>query len=1027
MSVSDPEGELHGTGGIGRGGSAFEFSGEPAAGGAKLRVGVLGPLSIQRGGVALRARPAGERTVLGLLVLAQGAPVSLSELVETLWGTEPPMSSAATVQTYISRLRKALGRSLADGRDRLSRDGSGYRLELAEPEVDLALFRRLLGEARVARGASDTTRACAAYDESLSLWYGEPFGGIDALREHPAVIHLMQERTAAILEYAEVASGKGRHGEVLPYLRTLVNREPLDESAHAHLMIALAGTGRQGEAISLYEALRLRLDQQLGVYPGLAVQDAHGRVLRQQIQPLAAEPAGGGSRAVSADAPAEQRAGVVVRIPVCQLPPSLTDFTGRTTESRTMTSVLTSDSGSVGMPIVVVSGPPGVGKTALSLHVAHTLRGLFPDGQLYIHMAGNSPSPRDPADALNELLRGLGVAGSSIPDSLDERIGLFRSATAGKKVLMTVDDVAAADQVRPLLPGTAGAAVIVTARARLGALAGAHHQHLEPLQPREATEMLSRIVGGERVAAESAASQMLISACGNLPLALRIVAAKLATRPSWPVIVVARAISEARNRLDELVIGDLAVRASITSSYEALEATERCTFRRLGLLETTDVAQWAVAALLGTGDAAEAVEALVDKSLLMPTGTDNTGEPRYGLHDLLRDYAVERLEDESAGDRAAALTRALKAWAELAASADHRLPRVPAIARPSLTGSGCLPAELVRRVTADPVGWFNAERLNLASATRQACELGQYVLAGRLAAHQATFQFFQARLDDAERLWRIVIAAAEAAGDDVAAARADLQFAPILAERGKNDEAIRILGRCLSVFESLDDEQALGVAMHCRAYCAEEQNQLYDAVDYAQRGLDIARRIGDDIIVMTTQRIMGITTTRLGDLDRGIHMCEEALTLARRVQEPYAEFEALQSLAQACSIARRYDSTIDLCRQGLEKLSDIGYPAGEGYMLGPLGDAYFAVGRYREAWQAFSKAQQIFQSGGLVRTNAISLLKLAITEQEMDWHRQAISRLEAALPIFRELRLLDYEEKVLAALKRSREAVGAGE
>lgn len=982
---------------------------------AALSISVLGPLKVARDGVGLRARPAGERGVLGLLVLGEGAPVSLDSVIDVLWAGAPPMSATAVVHTYVSRLRTALGRWTPDGTERLSRDGAGYRLELTESEADLLLFRRLLDEARVARAAGSTGRACETYERLLNLWYGDPLADVDAVRGHPAIRHLLQERTAAVLEYAEAASSAGRHARVVPHLRALISREPLDESAHAQLMTALASTGRQGEALSLYEEIRLRLDEELGIYPGPALQAAHTMILRQEIPRAAADPDIGDG---CPDGRARHWTGVPAPLPICQLPPSVTDFTGRASESRMLGAVLEPRDGGFGVPIAVISGAPGVGKTALALHVAHAIRGSFPDGQFYIQMAGNSQPPRDPCDALGELLRALGVVGTSVPDSLGERTGLFRSLLAGKKVLVTVDDAATADQVRPLLPGTAGSAVIVTSRSRLGSLAGAHLLHLDPLPQQDAAEMLGRIIGRERVAADPAAADMLISVCGGLPLALRIVAAKLATRPSWPVGMVTKAVADERGRLDELAVDDLAVRASIRPSYEALDAREQRAFRRLGLLETREFAGWVIATLLGEPDGSEAAGLLVNKSLLVPVGFDGTGEPRYVLHDLLRDYAAERLADEPADERAGALTRVLTGWLELAAVGDHCLPRVPAILRPERDGPNGLPETLVRHVTADPIAWFNAERLNLAAATRQACAMGMYRLAGKLAAHQATFQFFQGRLDDAEQLWHLVISAAESAGDEAAAASAELLFAPMLAERGKDAEALELLNRCVPVLGALGDEQALAGALHCCAWCADQQNLPYDARDYAMRGLYIARRIGDHYTEMSNLCILGIVTTRLGDPDSGVRMCEEGRALARKMDAPYAEFETLQMLAYACSIARNHAVTIDLCRQGLEMVRKLGYLAGEGYMLGPLGDAYFALGRYEEAIKALSQAQEIFQARGLVRNNAICLLKLALADQAVGRYGQAIKKLEASLPVFRKLQLPSYEKVAIATLEQ---------
>lgn len=998
---------------------AFVPGRSAASGSAGLRVCVLGPLKIVRDGVELRARPAGERSVLGLLVLAEGTPVSPDTLFDVLWSGAPPRHATGIVHTYISRLRTVLGRWTPNGTERLSHDSAGYRLELAESELDLCQFRRLLSAARTARAAGSIQRACDVYDQVLKLWYGDPFADVDAVHEHSAVHYLVQERTAAILEYAQASLSAGQHAQVLPHLRALASRELLDEGAHALLMIALAGAGRQGEALSVYEGIRVRLDEQLGIYPGPALREAHARILRQEVPPAsAASDAADSSAYVSQDALAGHWAGIPGPLPVCQLPASVNDFTGRTKESRQLAALLRGADAGIGVPIAAISGAPGVGKTALMLHVAHAVRGAFPDGQFYIQMAGNSPAPRDPHDALGELLRAMGVNGSSLPDSLSERTGLFRSLVADREVLVTIDDAATAGQVRPLLPGTAGSAVMVTSRTRLGTLAGAHLLHLDPLPQDDAVEMLSRIVGRERVAADPAATDMLVAACGGLPLALRIVAAKLATRPSWPVSMVTEAVADERRRLDGFTVDDLAVRASISPSYEALDERERRAFRRLGLLEATEFAGWVVATLVGGPEGTAAADVLVSKSLLIPVGTDVTGEPRYGIHDLLRDYAAERLADEPEEKHATALARALTGWLELAAVADHRLPRVPAILRPELDAPAGLPQTLVQRVAADPIAWFHAERLNLAAATRQACMKGMYQLAGKLAAHQATFQFFQARLDDAEQLWRPVISAAEAAGDVTAVARAELLFAPMLAERGKDAEALELLNRCIPVFDALGDMRALAGALHCCAWCADQQNLSDDARDYAIRGLGIARRIGDPYTEMSNLCILGIVTTRFGDAEGGVHMCEEALTLARQMDEPYAEFEALQILAYASSLARRHAVTIDLCHQGLKMVQKLGYLAGEGYMLGPMGDAYFSLGRYEEAMGALGQAQEIFETRGLVRNNAICLLKLALAGMELGQYGQAIPKLEASLPVFRKLKLSVYEQRALAALEQ---------
>ncbi len=708
----------------------------------------------------------------------------------------------------------------------------------------------------------------------------------------------------------------------------------------------------------------------------------------------------------------------VAGLPGCQLPPALPDFTGRVTEVASLIGPLIPGQNSMGVPVAVISGPPGVGKSALALHVAHTVRHSFPGGQLHVQLAGSSSNPRSPTDLLGELLRALGVHGTGIPDSAGERAALFRSHTAEQKILLVADDASSADQVRLLLPGTAGSAVMVTSRSRLGGLAGARLLHLDPLPHPDAVEMLSRIVGYQRVAAEGSAGDRLVSACGRLPLAVRIAGARLATRPSWPVARVAEMVADERHRLDELALDDLAFRATVMPSYQVLDERARRAFRRLGLLGPADVAEWVVAALLGEPDASDVVNLLVDRSLLESAGTDATGEPRYRLHDLLRDYANERLAEEPEGERNAALVRALTGWLEIAAAADHGLPRIPSFPRSAhVADPVVVPAGLVHRLATDPVAWFSAERLNLALATRHACTMGRHALAAQLAAHQATFHFFQARLDEADHMWRSVMAATDSAGDVAGAARAELQLVPITAERGKNAEAMATLQRCVRVFEELGDQQALALALHWRAYCAEQQNLLGAAQHDARRGIGIAHRIEDRHTELSNLRVLELATTRLGDHDSGVRLCNRALALARELHEPYAEFETLQTLAYAHSLAAGYATAVSLCLQGIEMARNLGYAVGEAYVLGPLGDAFHGLGRHHDAIEAYSSARRIFQDRGLQRAHALCLLKIALSHHALGDYEQAAQHLKASLPEFRELRMPMYEERVLHALK----------
>ena len=691
---------------------------------ARRRVDVLGPLAVGGEGAAdLAGAPA---ALLGLLALHPNENVPRHSIIDALWGEEPPRSVIGIVHTYVSRLRSVLGSARDLDGEFLVRDGIGYRLILADGQLDLMLFRSLVQSARAARAAGNIEQACGDLEQALGLWRGEPLADIAVLQDHPAVIALAEERTAATIEYADAASSAGWHDRALPHLRVLARRDPLDEAIHARLVIALAGAGRQAEALRTYQQMQRRLDEELGMLPGAVLRAAHAKVLHQDI-PVQAGSAGPEGTAQP-------------WVPVFHLPAAPADFTGRTAECERVITATCPAGDQPGVPLVAISGLPGSGKTSLALYAAHKVRAQFPDGQLWVQLSGASACPREAGDVLGELLRALSVYESAIPDDYSERAVCYRSRLAGRRVLIVADDAATAAQVRPLIPGTAGCALLVTSRARLEGLDAAHLMPLEVMTPDDAVSLLTRIVGSHRVGVEPRAAGELVQACGMLPLAVRIAATKLAARPSWPLAAMVRRITGHNGRLRELETGDLSVRASIASSYTSLPDHPRRAFRLLARLGPADFAEWVIGALLDQPDVADVIDELVGRSLLTPLGADSTGEPRYRLHDLLREYATERLDDKSDSGQNDALDRLFDSWLQLAALAADRLPPEPTFPRPGgQPRPSIVPGETAQRLTADAFAWFATERANLRAAVKQACHTGRLDFAHRLASHQSAY------------------------------------------------------------------------------------------------------------------------------------------------------------------------------------------------------------------------------------------------------------------------------------------------
>jgi DNA-binding SARP family transcriptional activator len=1043
-----------------------------------MQLGVLGPLLIRHNGSTIHLPAARHRAVLAVLLVNANRAVPAGELADAVWDGAPPPAADVTVRGYIRRLRLLLGPEVGA---RIVTRPHGYMAEVTAGELDLLRFAELCRQGGAALRTGSWRRCSDALGEALRLWRDTPLLDVPCDRlQRDEVPRLNQMRLQAAEWRADAELHLGRPDLLIAELQDLAAQQPLRERFHALLMIALARCGRQAEALAAYQQARQSLIGELGVEPGPELRELHQQILQQNPDLLGPSPASAtGSRVQALGLRGEQPeefiaagarrlaefaggAGAVMAVPsvaagaegagrlgvrggraqfpggtgkpkavtgaaeavsvavfrrVCQLPPDIADFTGRQAECDRLAELLVSADETRAVAVAVVSGLAGVGKTSIALHVAHALRGRFPDGQLYVQLGGTSMSPRRPGEVLGEVLRALGVAVGSIPRETAARSALLRSCLADRRVLLVADDAASAAQVRTLLPGTAGCAAVITSRDRLAGLA-ASHLYLKSLPPGEAVEMLGRIAGEHRVAADPAAAAGLVAACGHLPLAVRIVGARLITRPSWPVATLAALMANERRRLDELSVGDLDVRAAIELSYQPLPARARRAFRLLALEGPSCFAAWVVQVLIGSGDTADIVDLLVGKSMLGAGGVDATGQPRYRLHDLLLDYAGQQLAGEPQRERAAAFERLLHAWLQLCQCADQAMPRNPYLPPvPGHLGKVVLPQHIAEDLTASPVAWFSSERLNLRHATARACDSGHLALALQLASRQAAFHHSQTRFDETEQLWRMVSTAATSASDKAVAAHAAFGLAVTRALEGYHAEVSGAIGQCAAAFEECGDQHALAWAMFWQATCAVMTGRHAEALTHSQRGIALTRKNHDPgaEIMLLREAAMALAGIQ-GRADEAIAYAKRALTLARRAGEETHELDTLRVLSHVNNFIGHHSAAEHIARQGIDLASERNYVTDQAYFNGALGDACHGLGKYHDAIDAFGRALPTFRTHRLRRHEALCLLKMAESHLALGNTQQANEYLVQCQPAFTELQMLAHAQRAQKAL-----------
>jgi DNA-binding SARP family transcriptional activator len=947
---------------------------------------MLGPLEVQVDGSWSGINAAKWRTVLAVLLLQPGQVVSTDRLITEVWPGETPARATNLISVYVHRLR----RLIADPEGKvLTTRAPGYQLLIDPEDTDAGRFARLAAEGRQALQASQFEQASAVLGAALGLWQGTR-----ALTDVPPstlvgaeASRLEESRIEAVQLHIQADLGCGRHAQVVGQLHRLLADYPLREELWALLMRALYRSGRQAEALEAYAQAREVIADELGVDPSAELQQLYQRMLQADsgtppasrtpvpadspfaspVTPAPAEPAAAGQAEPVPEPASQPGAGPPLPL-VAQLPADIPDFTGRDEQVQALRDLLGGPRrvDSPGAVIVAaVIGAGGLGKTTLAVHAAHLLRGQFPDGQLYARMLGAAAHPATPGDVLARFLRDLGMDPASIPASEEERAARYRSRLTDRKVLIVLDDAHDAAQVRPLLPGSASCAVLITTRNRLPDLSGSRYVDLDVLGPPEARAMFAGIIGPDRAAAEPDATREVLTACAGLPLAIRIAGARLTARTTWTVRTIADRLSDERRRLDWLKTGDLAVRACFEVSFTSLPGAEADgvdpahAFRLLGLWPGSSVGLPAAAAMLGEPleTVADALEVLVDAQLLQEPAAD-----RYRFHDLLKAYAAERaVAGELLSTRDAAVRRVLSWYLHTAVAMARVLSPHRELTTPEQLEPGTVPVAFSTVEAA--LDWGEQERTNLVAATRLAAAAGLHDVAWQLPV--AAYSFFYRRT-----YWEEWLVSHDVALDSVRQIGDRQGEASVLNNIGmayarrRMEEGVRYFQQTLDIRREIGDRRGEAQAANNAAYANLLLGRFDEALDQLRLALSVQREVGHRYGEGIALNNLGEAYIELGRPAEAVDWFGQALAVYRELGARPVEADTLSNLGTANANLGRLDEALGYLRQAEETHHEVGDRYGEAVDLKQLGEVHRRVGSARDAEQAWARALAIFDALG---------------------------------------------------------------
>jgi DNA-binding SARP family transcriptional activator/Tfp pilus assembly protein PilF len=964
-----------------------------------------------------------ERRVLAVLLARVGAAVPVETLIDRVWDGDPPPSATDTLHSYISRIRSRL-RAAAGDRASLDYLSRTYSLRTDPATVDLRRYQRLQHQGRKTAEAGDAEGAVELLREAESLWRGdEPLAGLSGEWAANFREQINEEHRSGREIRIRLELDLGRHSDLIGELRELAARSPVVEPVIADLMTALYRCGRSSEALTAYRRARRRLRDELGLDPSPGLDDLHQRILRRDPGLLLSETVRHRKPVPPESAP-----------PPDNLLRDIPDFTGREDELRSLISESVSGTGTA-LPLSVVHGMPGVGKTTLVVHAAHLLREQYPAGGLYLNLQAHSQQrPLEPGQALAQLLLAIGVGVEQLPPECEERAALWRERMARRKALLILDDARDAAQVRPLLPGAATCRVLVTSRHHLHDLEGARSLSLDVPTATEAAALFSRVAGAGRIS-DSEALRQVVELCGCHPLALQLAASRFRHRDGWDIRDLADRLAQAPATPGEINLPE-GVFTAFSLSYTELPPSQRHLLRCLALHPGPDLTLGVACALTGSSpaDVRRGMDELTDSHLIEEVAKD-----RYRLHDLLRGFGRRAgLHEDSDAARSDALSRLLDLHITVADHADR-------LAHPHRRRLDVTPAHQpaygpVLLDAGDGQAWLDVERSNLLATARTAAAVP--------TSHAALFPHVLAHAFHTWGSWEaaaeLYLAALSLSGSDPSlTAQLRVEYAAVLWSQGCHEAALHqatealalgvghedlwaqaqahvqigrahlVCGRRGEASAHLEQALALHEAVGSRSGMADTLNLRAIALSYAGRNDEalacfrairrIREEIGDPQGELRALNNIGEIHALTGDHDKARAYYESSLALARRFGGRQELAILFGNLGNVCLAGGAVEKALDYYHRSLESYRATGDPRCEADALINIGAAHRALGRHHEAVIHFTMADRIATRIGDHYGRLRSLTEGAAAELAAERHSAALATYREALRVAREL------------------------